>query len=233
MNRTAPLNINWFRSRLLFPLAVASSLALAMFYSWPAKYGEWTGPRLQLNLALAWAPYIFALCADRWQETHPGQSWLLWPLLLLWFVFFPNAPYIITDWLYLPNWTDELWFGIGMMTLFAMSGMLLSMVSLDIVQRVVRNARGPFEGWLIVMLAIGLGGVGVFLGRFVRLNSWYLFTKPTQLWNDLVERMPIVSQEVRPFAFSMLFSGLLAVYYMMFRAVRYGPRPGIKGYDYQ
>src|SRR3954452_18414503 len=93
----------------------------------------------------------------------------------LWLAFFPNAPYIVTDFVHLsrdplaPLWFDGLTIGA-----FAATGLLLGLGSLYLVQSAVRRELG----WVVVSAALVLGSVGIYLGRFVRLNSWDFFTNP-------------------------------------------------------
>src|SRR4051794_4038544 len=92
---------HWLSSKFFFPLLLSSALAMAFFAVWQISYGPWQGPRLWLNLGLAWAPYLCSLWAVAAAE-RSSHTWM--PIVIpgvLWLVFFPNAPYLITDWLYL------------------------------------------------------------------------------------------------------------------------------------
>jgi uncharacterized membrane protein len=126
------------------------------------------------NLFLAWAPFLLALLFYDGQRRGMRRSGLA-ALGALWLVFFPNAPYIVTDFIHLsrdslsPLWFDGLTIGA-----FAATGMLLGLGSLYLIQSAVRRELG----WLVVAASLVLGSVGIYLGRFVRLNSWDFFTNP-------------------------------------------------------
>jgi uncharacterized membrane protein len=215
----------WLRSRFFGPLALPSLFGLALYAGWHvAANRPWDGPRLHLNLTLAWVPYVCALWAVAAFERNPRARGRLWLLGFVWLAFFPNAPYLITDWLYLPNWTAELWYSIVMLTTFSAVGVLLSVISLYLMHNLVRSAVGPFEGWCVAGLAIGLGGLGVYLGRFIRLNSWDLVTDPGQVWRDVTTRLREHGDDPRPLAFSAGFTVFLLVFYLVFRAIRLAPR---------
>ena len=49
------------------------------------------------NLFLAWLPLLFALLALRWQK----RPFLALAAAFLWLLFFPNAPYLVTDLIHL------------------------------------------------------------------------------------------------------------------------------------
>jgi uncharacterized membrane protein len=215
----------WLRSRFFVPLALPSVLALALYAGWDAAtHKPWDGPRLHLNLALAWAPYVFSLWAVSTFERQPRARLRRWLIGLAWLAFFPNAPYLVTDWLYLPNWTAELWYSIVLLTTFSAVGLLLTVVSLYLMHNLVRTVRGPFEGWCVAIAAIFLGGIGVYLGRFLRLNSWQLLTDPGQVWRDVMTQLHEHGDDPRPLAFAAGFAAFLFVFYLVFRSIRLAPR---------
>jgi len=126
------------------------------------------------NLFLAWVPFVLALLVYDGQR-RGMRAPALAVLGALWLAFFPNAPYIVTDFVHLnrdslsPLWFDGLTIGA-----FAATGLLLGLGSLYLVQSAVRRELG----WLVVGAALLLGSVGIYLGRFVRLNSWDFVTNP-------------------------------------------------------
>lgn len=213
----------WLAARFFFPLFLCSLLAMSLYAGWHALYGAWRGPRLHLNLFLAWTPYLFALWASAVQTRHPQSSKRLWLPAVLWLLFFPNAPYLITDWLYLPGMTAELWYSIALFTTFSMCGILLSAVSLHLMHRLIRVRRGAIEGWAAVSAAVLLSGLGVYMGRFLRLNSWEVFTQPMEVFRDVTERLHEHVQDPKPFNFTIMFAVLILVFYLVFVSIRWAP----------
>jgi uncharacterized membrane protein/CRP-like cAMP-binding protein len=223
MHAPCPSLRRWLEARLFLPLVACSGLALILYSLWHTVVGPWNGPRLYLNLALAWAPYLFALAAAALSETRPGVPALLWPPGLLWLLFYPNAPYLITDWLYLPGWTAELWYGIAILSCFSACGVFLSLVSLHIMHCVVRTVAGTIAGWAVVIVAASIGGLGLYLGRFVRLNSWDVFSRPDTVLDDLLRHLNSEGH-AGPLGFTVVFAALQIVSYYAFRAIRLGTR---------
>lgn len=206
--------LHWFSSRLFFPLAALSGVAMGLFFLWRVVVGPWHGPRLHLNLFLAWMPYLMALLATLAHQRMGQQSWLFRGCVLLWLIFFPNAPYLITDWLYLPSWQTHLWYSIILLTAFTLCGLMLAAISLHLIQIVVTRRAGRTAGYLLCSTALLLSGVGVYLGRFLRLNSWDLFTHPSQVWSDATQAIQQHPNHAGLIGFSFLFSLLLgAIYY--------------------
>lgn len=206
--------IRWLHSRLFFPLLALTLTALAFYGLWPVLIGPWNGPRLHLNLFLAWVPYLLALIAVALHQNVPQQRWLFRLVAVLWLLFFPNAPYLVTDWRYLQHWQGELWYAIALMTACTMSGMLLAAVSLHLMQTLVHVRMGRDAGLALASIAVVLCGVGVYLGRFVRLNSWDAFFQPRVVWRDAIDAFERQDNHAGIATFSVLFALLFGgVYY--------------------
>lgn len=207
-----------------FPALFALSAgAMLLYVGWHYIIGPWHGPRLHLNLALAWAPYVFAVAAVWCYRQDRRRRGRLWLPIFLWLLFFPNAPYLVTDWLYLPGWTDELWYSIGLMIAFSMCGLMLAVVSLYLVHCVIDSTYGATLGWCVAGSAIALGGAGIYLGRFVRLNSWEVFTDPTRLMELLLRRAEDPRQDRQFLAFSGTASLLMILWYALLLSLRRAP----------
>jgi uncharacterized membrane protein len=172
-----------YKLRIVAALMLASGLSIAMLLMRIIYTGQPTYIFLAWNLFLAWMPFSFALLAHQfWQRT-----WVLLPLSGLWLLFLPNAPYLITDLMHLhyssivPTWYDAI-----MIFSFALTGLLLGFLSLYLMQSLVVRRFGWRMGWLFAWLVLGLSGLGVYIGRFLRWNSWDVFTSPFTLFNSLL-----------------------------------------------
>jgi uncharacterized membrane protein len=148
------------------------------------RYAESGSPKftgLIWNLFLAWIPFLLAIGVyDRWR--HHGSRGTLLTLGALWLLFFPNAPYIVTDFVHLERTSDApYWYDAVTVSAFAWTGVLLGFGSLFLMQTVVRQWRGVASGWIFAGVAIALGSLGIYLGRFLRLNSWDALEHPSVL----------------------------------------------------
>jgi uncharacterized membrane protein len=169
------------------------------------------------NLFLAWIPFALAVFVyDRWRRRGAGLTLFL--LAALWLLFFPNAPYIATDFVHLQR--DPLapyWYDAVTISAFAWMGVLLGFASLYLMQTVVRQWRGELAGWIFAVVAIGLGSLGIYLGRFLRLNSWDAVEHPSVLPRILhaVARDPFAYQEA--IAVTLLFTfALMFAYFLLY-----------------
>ena len=217
----------FFLNEALYPLVFASVVAMGVFifrvyFSRSLNYSN-----LVWNLVLAWIPYLISLCAIGVQRLFAKRRWWGIPPLLLftaaWLLFFPNAPYILTDFYHLKLRAPlPLWFDIGMISLFAFSGCFLAIASLRSMQSIFRAYTGQFVSWVAITAAIAISAVGVYLGRFGRWNSWDLFTSPRTILKEII--LPTFSPEKNLdfVGFTLMFTALLLVLYVMFVSFNHG-----------
>jgi uncharacterized membrane protein len=192
-------------------------LAARMYFTHGRTYSF-----LVWNLFLAWVPY-WCSQAVLWLSEWPEQ--VDWPrgiklkiaaLTIGWAIFFPNAPYIVTDfkhYLYTPQLTW--WYDAGLILSFALAGCFLGVVSLRIMQALVARRCGPTIGWAFAMAMIGLSGLGIYIGRFLRLNSWDLLLRPHHVLRPIADGLSDPLAHATPIGVTLMFSALLGVIYVM------------------
>jgi len=176
---------------------------------------------LQWNLFLAWLPMWGALVAYNLGKRLGRRSWpLVVPFLFLWLLFFPNAPYILTDFMQLrPRGAVPIWFDVILIIAFAWTGAFLGLVSLYLMQSLIRRAFGVVSSWIFTLGVLALTGFGVYLGRFPRWNSWDLLTDPRALLLDIWEQVSNPLANTTAFVFSIMFSLCLTAMYFVFVSV--------------
>jgi uncharacterized membrane protein len=208
-------------SQLFYPILLSSLLAMGFYIGRVLLSHSWVVYRnLVWNLFLAWVPYLFSVFASGLQRILPRQWWMLLVPGAIWLVFFPNAPYLLTDFLHLePRPYIPMWYDIGLLATFAWTGLFLGIASLRIMQSLVRSYLGAFVGWLFAAIALGLGGLGLYLGRFSRWNSWDLLIHPKSILIDVATRLVEPSSNLRFFGFVIMFSAFLLVCYLTFISV--------------
>jgi len=108
-----------------------------------------------------------------------------------------------------------------MMTAFSMCGLTLAAVSLYLVHTLVNVRLSHTVGNVVAVSAISLSGVGVYLGRFLRLNTWDLFTQPGQVLVDIEKAFVEHRDHMGPLGFGTLFTLLLASLYYICLELRH------------
>jgi len=209
----------FFSHQLLYPLLLSSIVACGLFAGRVYLSHSRSYAFLIWNLFLAWIPYACGLWAAYFHRGQPGRWWMLITPAIVWAIFFPNAPYIITDFVHLKERAlISFWYDLGMLATFAWTGCLLAIVSLNTMQRLVQNYLGRITGWLFAIAMLGLSGLGVYMGRILRWNSWDLFFQPWSVLLDVAEQM--LNNQLRTFGFTFIFSALLFACYWTFTALQ-------------
>lgn len=201
-----------FCGLLLLARLLRAELDLTQISSLEGLYahrGQTTFLFLAWNLFLAWIPFLLA------QFLNPARKWL-WNLLILgaWLLFFPNAPYLVTDLFHLKNrWPIPHWYDLLLLFSFAWTGLLLGFAAMSLVQQFLRQYFSNHLTWLLVSGLFLLTSYGVYLGRYQRWNSWDLFLQPGALLKQAFQ--PLFSPLDFPGAIGMtlVFAGMLLMTY--------------------
>jgi uncharacterized membrane protein len=200
--------------RSLFALLLSSLFAVGLLMVRIYVVRQLTYAFLVWNLFLAWLPYLLSGVAVR---SHRRGYW---PIAVasagLWLLFFPNAPYILTDFLHLAaRHPIPLWYDLLLLASFAWTGLFLAMASLASMQTIVSGALGKAAGWLFALITIALGGLGIYVGRFLRWNSWDVVANLSALLVDIGVRIrhPIAHRET--YVVTLLYSTFLFICYLI------------------
>jgi uncharacterized membrane protein len=205
------------RKHSFYPLLLSSLLAYGfyafrVFYSHTSNYSN-----LIPNLFLAWLPYIFSVLAVSAYRSHPDRWWNIFLFVLFWLLFFPNAPYMVTDFYHLdPRPPVPLWFDISLIAIFAFTGCFLAIASLRSIHLIIEHFVGKIVGWLFALLTLGLGSLGVYLGRFSRFNSWDILLHPKSVLKDIVYNILNPLDNLGFVGFTLMFTSIMLVFYLMF-----------------
>lgn len=135
------------------------------------------------NLFLAWIPFILAYFAHA-LSWNKYLVYLAIPFVaILWLLFFPNAPYMLTDLQDLARGAGReapLWYDVIIVVWCSWTGTLLGVISLYLMQDIIIRTFNRWAGWVFVFVISGLSSFGVYIGRFVRLNSWDILQNPAE-----------------------------------------------------
>lgn len=165
---------------------------------------------LAWNLFLAGLPLVFAAGL---RVTDKRVA--LFGLSALWLLFFPNAPYILTDLLHLqPRQNVPLWFDLLLLLSAAGTGLFLGLLSLRHIHERLRASIGEKRAWLIIAAVLFLSAFGVYLGRFARWNSWDVIAAPWALAWDIARRFLMPWHHIRTWAMTLGFGMLLLLAYV-------------------
>ena len=207
-----------YRLALFGILVMSSIISMGLFAARATTSESYRYAFLVWNLFLAWIPFGFAWIA--YTSTHLPK-YLMYILVgvcaVLWLLFFPNAPYILTDFQHLTRLNGEapVWYDVIMLLWFSWNGLFLGVISLYFMQKVVTRWLGGISSWVFVVGVTVLSSLGIYVGRFLRWNSWDLILNPLKMPAEFLYAFS-QSQE-RTLAFPFLFAlFFLFVYVTLF-----------------
>jgi uncharacterized membrane protein len=171
------------------------------------------------NLFLALVPLALSVWLFRRCER---RGWLWWPVFMVFVLFLPNASYTLTDIIHfieevraqppLPTWSI-VYFVIPKYAAFFFIGFQCHVISLLRMGRYLTWIGRRHWVFAAETLMNALCSVGVYWGRYIRLNSWDIFGDPQRVANDVIEKM--FRDEYALAIVSVYFIVLSFFYYVM------------------
>lgn len=144
------------------------------------------GPDLIWNMILALIAYDAAVLTT----ISKKQKWLYPLLLVVWLAFYPNTFYMLTDLVHMTWVGDTLWNPISMLLFMAFVPSILFGVYCGIESWNILRERWKWTWWLDMLVVAGLSylsSLAIYIGRYDRLNSWDLVTRPQLVVQKLLE----------------------------------------------
>lgn len=139
----------------------------------------------------------------------------------IWLLFLPNAPYIITDLLHLRMSDPHLmWLDVLLVTSFAYNGLVLFYLSLNDMDSILNKFLNRKKcNWLLIIIFF-LTGFGMYLGRFLRYNSWEIIQHPMALTSDILDIIIHPNQHLEAWIFTTSFGIFLIVGFWLFNSFK-------------
>lgn len=200
-----PLYINLFLSLsfALLLLILRAKLTHSYFYFF-----------LVWNLFLAGIPF-FITQVMKYYSAWQSSTFQKILLFSSWMLFLPNSPYIITDLIHLHDEDSILiWLDLFLVFVFALNGLLLGLLSLMDMSGYISKSYSKRTSHVAIIFICLLCGYGIYLGRFLRFNSWDILTKPIFLFNQIGSSLT----QPKVWAITFAFGGLLWVLFLLLRS---------------
>lgn len=170
--------------------------SIYMFYIW--------------NTFLAILPLVFSKILTGQKK----MNLLSFFLLIAWLLFYPNAPYIITDvFHYEQRLPVPMWYDLMLVISAAWNGLVLGMVSLMQVEGFLSKHFKPLLVKFFVFISFGLCGYGVYIGRYLRYNTWDVVAQPKLLIKSSALQVLHPHRNIDVWAFTALFAAMFCIIY--------------------
>lgn len=171
---------------------------------------------MAVNLFLAWIPYWAAIATQKLSRSR--VRFLIPVTIFIWLIFLPNAPYMITDIFHLHKYPSiPMWFDLIMLLSFALTGMLLGFFSLRKILHLFRK-YSMLTQLSSVYLLFALCGVGIYLGRYLRWNSWEIVTQPgvllSELWVLFQDPIACLQMFLLSLIFAIFFTLIFSAFFL-------------------
>jgi uncharacterized membrane protein len=149
--------------------------------------GDMTYLFLVWNLFLAFIPFAIT-------QWLPGNSRFvkckmkMAIVLLVWLLFIPNSFYILTDLFHLDKFDSApKWFDLLLIFSFAWNGIVLGIVSIRRTEIILESITGRSFSLFIIFIVMWLNAFGIYIGRYLRFNSWDIIAQPFSLFKEMFE----------------------------------------------
>lgn len=150
---------------------------------------------------------------------------------LSWLLFFPNSIYIITDFIHISNdslvWLEKAgelyekgktvyntdifaWFKMFTIGIGCIYGVILGLESLRLFLKMSATLTSPFISWICISAVSLMSGFGVYLGRFLRFNSWDVL-QPVNLINGILAELNIFALQ-----FTLCFAAVILLLFFFY-----------------
>jgi uncharacterized membrane protein len=177
----SPTFHQWFIASCTFSYLLLCSRIIAT--------GHLTYVFLLWNLFLAVVPYAISY----WLSGSPRaikNKWILVSSLCVWLLFIPNAFYIVTDLFHLVHiHSAPEWFDLLLLLSFAWNGLVVGIASLRKIEKLLYSINGRTFSSIIVFAVMWMNAYGIYLGRFLRYNSWDILIRPLSLFDEMAEML--------------------------------------------
>lgn len=196
----------------VFVVYITCMIAFRMIYSGNTRFFF-----LLWNLFLAWMPFQISLYLA---GNKASLKWTTSFLLAAWLLFFPNALYIITDLIHLEAKTNvPIWYDAVLLFTSAGTGLSMAFASLYKVETFLLKQVSHSTTNKLVLLSLFMGSFGVYLGRFLRWNSWDIVTNPFALFKEIAVRFLFPIQYYQTWAITILFTSFFSLLYFAVKKI--------------
>lgn len=200
-----------FSKKIIIPLAFPIVLLIVRV----VLSGQLTYIFLAWNLFLALIPLAISQ-----RITGVRNRWKIFLLIGAWLLFLPNAPYIITDFLHLKQRPPvPYWYDILLLFSAALNGLLLGLLSLFNVEKFLAHRYGNRISGLLILCSFFLCAFGIYMGRYLRWNSWDIITSPGAIATDILERVFNPFEHFGAWSVTFLFGSFFYVLYYSIKSL--------------
>ena len=173
------------------------------------------------NIFLAFLPFLLSIILLWYKTNKKIKTGVLVFGLIVWLFLFPNAPYLVTDFIHLgvksivPLWYDAL-----LIFSSAWLGMLLALYSLSNIEQLFLTRYSKRVASFLIMISILISSFGIYIGRFLRWNTWDIVIQPKHIIHDVSVILLHPFHYIEAYAFTLSFFVFIYVSYSSWKSTK-------------
>ena len=138
---------------------------------------------------------------------------------ILWLLFLPNAPYVLTDFIHLGRiYGIPVMFDIFVLFSTAYVSLLMGLYSLRDMEKMILLKFSKMATNIIIGIVILFASFGMYLGRFLRFNSWDLFVSRSSLFSNIWRILTQTNSYLNVYFYTLLFFVFIYVSFIAFKS---------------
>jgi uncharacterized membrane protein len=181
--------------------------------------GQWMFGFLAWNLFLAFIPYVISYqltIRSSWLD----KKWKRAIAMLAWLAFIPNSFYILTDLFHLfDSYQVPRWFDLLLIFTFAWNALLMGIMSVRHIEKIIQATWRYRFDWLFVFPVMWFNALGIYIGRYLRFNSWDIISNPFSLLADIGRILLHPLRYANAWGMIVCFSFFLGIIYLTIKQV--------------
>jgi len=212
-----PKSGSFLKSELERWLLISVLFSIVLLSIRIALTGEFLFTFLIWNLFLAFIPYAISKWLSRNIDCVHGR--LKFSIIFtIWLLFIPNSFYIMTDLFHLDSFINiPLWFDLTIILSFAWNGLLLGILSVRQMEKMLEDYFFKRTELLFIYPVMFLNALGVYIGRYLRFNSWDIVSNPFQLLKDISDLVLHPFQYKYVWGMVICFSVFMTLIYILLK----------------
>jgi uncharacterized membrane protein len=177
-------------------------------------WGKFSFVYILWNILLAFIPFIISSLLLTFSKIEKFNKIIFIIGVFLWIIFIPNAPYIVTDFIHLGEIRSvPMIFDTFLLFSSASLGLILGFHSFFHIEQIIRAKYSPKITVVVMSLIMLLISFGMYLGRFLRFNSWDIFINHTPLIKNIWKIFSGSSSRIEAYIYTLLFFFFLILSY--------------------
>ncbi|GAB2835801.1 DUF1361 domain-containing protein [Ferruginibacter profundus] len=199
-------------SKVLLAFFVFIGLMIAVRFMYSGGHGF---VFLIWNLFLAWIPFAISVV---FKKIRSAGKWKQVLIFAVWLIFFPNALYIVTDLLHIDmETTIPKWYDVVLLFTSSITGLIMAFVSLLRVEKYLSYKFSNNKVHVMMIAILFISSFGVYLGRFLRWNSWDIISNPVNLLYSIAQRFISPFHYLQTWGITLMFTIL---FYLLYLAIK-------------